>query len=89
MKDGGGYAFPNEHLSPEAGPGATEWHTGMTMRQWYKGQALIGIMTSPGYAEGPEPLEFPKTAAILAAVMADALIAEDRRAEKGGEECSG
>lgn len=55
MKEGGGYAFPSEHPYPEGGHGATRWHTGMTMRQWYKGQAPAEIPEWFQHQQQPKP----------------------------------
>ncbi len=41
MKDGG-QAFPSEEVFDERVVGM---HPGMTMRQWYKGQVLQGLIT--------------------------------------------
>ena len=73
MKDGGGYAFPNEHPYPEGGPGATRWHTGMTLRQWYKGMAIAGYNANPNYERSHNKK------IIWAGEDADALIAEDKK----------
>ncbi len=70
MKDGG-QAFP---LPPNS---AYEGHNpGMTMRQWYKGLALQGILACP---------ESHGTIAVFvkeAAQYADAMLAEDAQHEK-------
>ena len=74
MKDGG-RAFPalphyervgnNHHFY--------EGSYGMTLRQWYAGMAMQGIMAS---WEGAETEHLP-TISIMAFKMADAMIAED------------
>ena len=81
MKNGGGYAFPSERPFPEGGAGATKWHTGMTMRQWYKGQALKGLLAARAIGGGDDPREGGVIFAEASAVLAEAMIAEDKKAE--------
>jgi hypothetical protein len=75
--DDGGPAFP--HGNPTHGG-----HPGMTLRDWFTGQALNGILSNPALCDGSEgSLEevadgFAKTAEAIA----DAMIA--RRKEGGG-----
>jgi len=71
-RDDGGPMYP--HLMPHCQVyHETEMYPGMTMRQWYKGMALAGIRI--------DNITVEKMAEIAAAI-ADALIHEDREAEK-------
>lgn len=64
-KNDGGPAFPFEY---EVGEGLGKaLHTGMTLRQWYAGQALIGLLA---HASGEDPHKAPE----MAFALADALI---------------
>lgn len=83
--DDGGPAFPQHQFVPTGG-GAGHWHQagGMTLRDWFAGQALAGWLAS--FTDTPShPGEKPETAARTAAVsyaLADAMLTE--RA-KGGQ----
>ena len=69
----GGPAFPHEvydSLTRLRHP-----RQGMTMRQWYKGMALSGLLA--------DPEETLCHAAINAAALADELLAEDAASAKG------
>jgi hypothetical protein len=80
MKPNGGPAFP---YMPQTNPG--EWaigQSGMTMRQWYKGMALMGELAAQSEADG---VWLPKTADDLTercAAFADAMLAEDEEASR-------
>jgi hypothetical protein len=70
MKENGGPAFP---FMPQCAPG--EWalgQSGMTMRQFYKGMALIGVRT-----------EDLKWLANYVGEIADVMLAEDKEASRG------
>ena len=56
---------------------------GMTMRQWYKGQALIGLVIA---TENPnQPLGWSvELVASAAGDYADAMLAEDAKEERNG-----
>ena len=71
-RDDGGPVYPHLHESCQR-INETEMYTGMTMRQFYKGMALAGIRI--------DNITVEKMAEIAAAI-ADALIHEDREAEK-------
>ena len=45
MKNDGGPAFPNEG-NDHYGAGATHSHDGMSLRDWYRGMALIGLLAN-------------------------------------------
>lgn len=68
--DNGGTAFP-------AGDNES---SGMSLRDWFAGQALVMLCTSPGYEEWhpcwKEPTEAAKTVALHAYMVADAMIAQ-------------
>ena len=68
-KNTGGPAFPteNEHQS---GP-STMHYEGMTLRDWFAGQALAGILTDTSYDHGK-----PEIIAKRSYQMADAMLAE-------------
>ena len=86
-KDGGGPAFPTE-------PKLTAWaedgmnyeemvqDSGMTLRQWYAGQALVGVqlaqINGALTGSGSKFLEESDTAR-AAFQIADAMIAESRK----------
>lgn len=76
LKDGGP-AFPRgQH---DSHTGRQVWTTGMTLRDWFAGQALSGICAYSG--EGTALLDTnPKAMAKTAYVWADAMIA----AREGG-----
>lgn len=80
-KDQGGNAFsrPDIHIREEGRDFYERGQEGMTMRQWYKGQALLGMMSRDTFDEGQAT---PEQRAKLAGIEADAMIAEDRKAEK-------
>jgi hypothetical protein len=79
IKDGG-WAFPQQSVwVGDAGDEAfVSAFPGMSLRDWFAGQALAGQMASEGYAVG---LRGPKTSAARAYEFADAMIAER---DKGG-----
>lgn len=72
---GGGQAFPSLTAS------------GMTLRQWYAGQALAGMAPTPNGPVGQQGVagvaqSYQGTAAVLAAVafkIADAMLAEGNK----------
>lgn len=62
-------AFPNDHMEPE--------YRGMTLRDWFAGQALVGFVT----VNAPSKLDDPAPALAWAAYhMADAMLAERSKA---------
>ena len=67
----GGPAFPRTGNETTIEP-----QSGMTVRQWYKGMALSGLLADPG--------ETLSHAAINAASLADKLLAEDADKAKEG-----
>ena len=87
MKDGGP-AFPSEvkiykNIDPSAIQSAepripiqTKRYPGMSLRDWYKGKALLGLLAG-GYVKNMPPIE----AAKWAGKYADAMLKER---EKGG-----
>ena len=80
--DDGGSAFPMSY-HPD---GNNADHQGMTLRDWFAGQALTGELAANGLGdEGAVKLRSPENASLMAARayhMADAMI----RARKGGAE---
>ena len=86
-KNDGGQAYPYENVGKFKGPGG-EYHNnpplpGMTMRQWYKGMALQGLLSIPMKAKSVDVLE-EKVSMIItnAGHIADAMIKEDEDFEK-------
>jgi len=67
----GGPAFPN------LGYNADQNYNGMTLRDWFAGQALAGECARTASSE-----MFPQNAAVAAYKIADAMLAER---EKGGQ----
>lgn len=84
MKDGG-QAFPRNYayMNPEAGKSELRSVDGMTMRQYYKGQALLGSLSSDKLMMAVREVATQRgetSSAILAqscAEYADHMIAED------------
>lgn len=78
----GGPAFPTPDNSAWDGPARTP---GMTLRDWFAGQALAGIMAAEGDAEGagsfklrggvPSFMAGPAAFADAAYMMADSMLA--------------
>jgi len=78
-KPDGGQAFPlqDEIASGEGGTiSMRDWpmQRGMTLRQWYAGKALQGIVSNPGCVG-----QKPEILSELAFVTADAMIAEGNK----------
>jgi len=48
MANDGGPAFPSEQGHTPFGTWNQTYESGMTLRDWFAGQALIGIATNPG-----------------------------------------
>lgn len=70
IKRSGGLAFPRPADEYSGGAGQED---GMTLRDWFAGQALVGLLSfSPG--EGTEQMS-AKAAAIDAFAFADAMLA--------------
>lgn len=73
-KDTGGQAFPVHELVQTNGVYMNNILSGMTLRQWYAGQALAGIISNP---ESPAP-DWNKCAE-HAMALADVMIAEGNK----------
>ena len=57
--------------------------TGMTLRDWFAGQALVGFLgADPEYPPEVDPHKRPVIAAITCYLLADAMIAERMIAER-------
>jgi len=72
-KDNGGQAYPRPLGSSPSGR-YSDSQSGMTMRQYYKGQAIVGIMQAIVSTESIMPFG---SLADIAGRMADSLIEED------------
>ena len=76
QKDDGGRAFPTQMLNVPFNEADDPKHNGMTLRDWFAGQALIGIITSSGW----EPIsesgnsEEPIPVSGVAYAIADAML---------------
>ncbi len=91
-KDNGGFAEPT--MNPQAFAHAMDSfdiplddhgnpaYRGMTMRQWYKGMALQGELAAQSMPDLVWGVTNPNLLAEKCAMFADAMIAEDREAEK-------
>jgi len=82
MKNNGGAAFPTITEGSECGIKYLNYIPGMTLRQFYKGQALTGMMTNIPTEDNTEwpynsELDPIKEIAKKTGEIADALIAED------------
>lgn len=75
-KDTSGPAFPSQELDGQGCP-RTELHPGMTLRQWYAGMAMQGFLSDPNYC--PDP----KSTAMDAFNIADAMLAQEKRDAEG------
>ena len=73
----GGPAFPSRDVAGDSSTGShvLTTHGGMTMRQWYKGQALVGLLALTGVKDTHLGVCADKTGKI-----ADAMVAEDENA---------
>ena len=70
MKKTCGSAFPLPR-----GIDTTNQTSGMTLRDYFAGQALVGILSFPGTIEG-ESIKNPDKVSRICYVFADAMIAE-------------
>lgn len=70
-KDHGGPAFPNQNQHGDSD------QVGMSLRDWFAGQALVGMLASTAHpnANGPET-QAAKGWAQMSYILADAMIAE-------------
>lgn len=73
-KDSGGPAFPSAPVYDGNGNGLVEGASGMTLRQWYAGQALAGIC-----AANPKTMAGERVIATACYMLADAMIAEGNK----------
>lgn len=57
MKNDGGPAFPinRNDFRQDGTMVATTWDTGMSLRDWFAGQALMGLLACPGTSSGLTP----------------------------------
>lgn len=69
MNDGGA-AFPSERTIH-----AVDNRPGMTLRDWFAGQALLGLLSNPNVGEAQQ-------AALAAYIMADKMMAERGKEHK-------
>lgn len=74
----GGPAFPRPGMGhPDTGM-VDYPEIGMTLRQWYSGQATAGLVQVDGYGDN----HWPRNIAKDALAVADALIAEERHGQE-------
>lgn len=73
-KDNGGPAFPSGN-DVSVGIYTSSGHAGMTLRDWFAGQALAGLLADPN-VRGPDVL---RLSAVDAYKAADAMLAERNR----------
>lgn len=71
----GGPAFP--HDNQELGDRHRVAQPGMTLRDWFAGQALVGLMSDPGLR--PDKLAEFQHMAVRLYQVADAMLAERER----------
>ena len=76
-KNDGGPAFPGPSDYNQDGTPVWGGATGMTLRDWFAGQALVGMMANP------EVIVSEEDVARIVYRYADAVL-EERRAKKGG-----
>ena len=75
-RNDGGQAFPvSVAYSPHSG--MVNGFTGMTLRDWFAGQALAGLLAFPGTLHG-SPNKTPKALASAAYDIADAMLLEQK-----------
>ncbi len=81
----GGSAFPFvARTTPQPGQEVVIIEDGMTMRQWYKGKALMGFcarMARSRYSDLEYDLVGGRVEAKIAGVLADRMLAEDEERE--------
>jgi hypothetical protein len=70
-------AFPSQIPTPGGG---TTYYTGMLLRDWFAGQAMLGFLSGPGLIER-DPNRRPTPVARLAYEFADAMLAERLKAK--------
>ena len=76
-KDDGGPAFPRTIGQQQQGSGYTAWEQdGMSLRDWFAGQALAGRLARPSPNASPIPC---KVRAEWCYTMADAMLAARER----------
>lgn len=74
-KDTGGQAFPCINPRYDGNWNKDPINSGMTLRDWFAGQALAGLLAFPGALNGNTKKE-PWAAADIAYSLADAILAE-------------
>lgn len=80
MHDDGGPAFPTHHRFDKGASAINEWTDGMTLLDYFAGQAITGLLAND--ERSGSPTEFALDAYLFAAAM----IAEKRRRESDGKE---
>lgn len=75
----GGPAFPTYVVATTSfnGTPTVDTHPGLTLRDWFAGQALVGLMSDPGLR--PDKLAEFQHMAVRLYQVADAMIAERER----------
>ena len=81
MSKDGGAAFPGEGpFVNEAG--RREPQLGMTLRDWFAGQALVGILASHPMPEHPQYWDWLSGIAVTPYRIADAMLAEREKRDE-------
>jgi hypothetical protein len=73
IKDNGGPAFPHSYLTPQ-GPTAYDDQAGMSLRDYFAGQALVGLALKWASSSDGSPEEDNAATAAAAYMLADAMI---------------
>lgn len=86
MRSDGGPAFPQPDVKHAVdrvrGGQVVSFMAGMTMRQYYKGQAIVGMLSSNPRVDQSDRRRGEVLLTESASVLADAMIAEDEEFAK-------
>lgn len=74
--DDGGAAFPMTQSDGKGGGGYPLPSRGMSLRDWFAGQVLVGILSNPETNNGIKINGQPQTPQKASYMIADAMIAE-------------
>jgi hypothetical protein len=82
IADDGGPAYPGEQGHTPGGTWNQTWNPGMTLRDWFAGQVLVGLLASegPDFAyKGSDSVTREELVASFAYKQAEAMLAERRK----------